>query len=152
MGHYFITGVVEVDLGRVVNPDSVGKERTRLTKGVVLALRELMKQAQPDDTSRDLAAFIAMALIKVGEDIEVSVIAWEKRDYWVKADRFRMEWDWAERLGNAMRVAVLADDWGSVAMTAVQIGQKLMKVEIPVHHRLGTPWVGAWKTLQNQNK
>ncbi|MEN6408151.1 MAG: hypothetical protein ABFD44_00400 [Anaerolineaceae bacterium] len=139
-------------MGRVVNPDSVGKERTRLTKGVVLALRELMKQTQPDDTSRDLAAFIALALLEVAEGIEVSVSAWEKRDYWVKADRFRMEWAWTERLGAAMRDAVLADDWGTVAMTGVQVGQKLMKVEVPAHHRLGTPWVGAWKELQKRSK
>ncbi len=135
-------------MGKVYNPDSAGKERTCMCKGVVLAIRELMRQAQPDDHSRDLAAFIALALIKIGESIDPSVTAWEKRGYWVKADRFRMEWSWAERLGQTMRQAVLEDDWGMVAATAAQVAQKLMSVQVSERHRLGAPWMGAWKDLQ----
>ena len=44
-------------MGRVINPESAGKDRTRLVKSTVLAMRELMRQTQPDDTSRDLAAY-----------------------------------------------------------------------------------------------
>jgi len=138
----------EAVLGRVINPEGVGKERTQLSRGVVLAIRELMKQTQPDDTSRDLAAFIALALLQIAATIDTSVTAWEKRGYWVKADRFRMDWAWAERFGNTMRQAVLVDDWGTVAMTSAQIAQKLMTVQVPVRHRLGTPWAGAWEQLR----
>jgi hypothetical protein len=137
-------------LGRVINPDSAGKERTRLTKEVVLAIRELMRQSEPDGYSRDLAAFICIALQQIWQTIDVSVIAWEKRGYWVKAERFRIEWAWAERLGVAMRQALMQDDWSKVAMTAAQIAQKLMKIQVAERHRLGSPWVGAWNIFSKQ--
>jgi hypothetical protein len=98
--------------------------------------------------ARDLAAFIALALQTIADGIDVSVAAWEKRDYWVKADRFRMEWAWAAPVGEKMRVAVLNEDWGNVAMLSAQIAQKLQKVKVSEKHRMGQPWVGAWEQIK----
>jgi hypothetical protein len=137
-------------LGRLINTESAGKTRTALTKSVVLALRELMRQTQPDDNSRDLAAYISLALAEISQTVEESVAAWEKKGYWVKADRFRMDWAWSGRLSEVMRKALMNDDWATIAMTAAQIAQKLMDVDVPVRHRLGTPWVGAWGKLKAQ--
>ena len=133
----------------IINPESAGKERTQLSKGIVLAIRELAKQSEPGTESRDMAAFISVALSTISEGIDVSVAAWEKRGYWVKADKFRMEWLWAGFYADKMKAAVLADDWASVAMTMTQVAQKLSKVEVPAGHRLGRPWVGAWKLLSS---
>jgi hypothetical protein len=137
-------------LSRIINPDSAGKERTRLTKATVLAVRELAKQTVPGTEARDLAAFIALALTIIADTIDVSVAAWEKRDYWVKADKFRMEWAWAGSLGAKMRRAVLDEDWGMVAQVAAQVASKLGKINVPAGHRLGHPWVGAWEELCKQ--
>ena len=134
-------------MSRVINPEGAGKERTRLVKSVVLAMRELMRQSEPNEHSRDLAAYIALALLEINETIESSVSAWEKKGYWVKADRFRMEWTWAERLGNQMRDAVIHDDWASIAMLVAQLGGKMNNVDVPIRHRLGTPWEGAWSKI-----
>lgn len=137
-------------MGRVINPEGVGKERTRLTKAIVLSIRELMQQKEPDQKTRDLAAFIAMALQAVADTIDQTVTAWEKRDYWIKADRFRMEWSWSQRLGDTMRQAVLEENWALVAATAAQVAEKLQKVKVSKRHRMGTPWEGAWEKLQEQ--
>jgi hypothetical protein len=137
-------------MSRVYNPDSAGKERNTLTRGVVLALRELMKQQGTDDLTKDLAAFVALSLDEISGTIEASVGAWEKRGYWVKADKFRLEWEWAGQCAKSMRDALLKDDWATVAMTSAKVAQKLGKVTVPERHRLGTPWVGAWKKLKTQ--
>lgn len=137
-------------MSRIINPESAGKDRTRMTKGIVLAVRELAQQTGPGPESRDLAAFIALALILISETIEVSVAAWEKRDYWVKADKFRMEWAWSGQYGEKMRRALQADDWGTVAIVAAQTAQKLGKITVPPGHRLGKPWVGAWEELKKR--
>ena len=68
-------------MSRVYNPDSAGKERNQLTRSIVLALRELMKQQGTDNLTRDLAAYLALALDEVNGTIEASVSAWEKRGY-----------------------------------------------------------------------
>jgi hypothetical protein len=140
----------EVILSRVINPESAGKERTRLTKGIVLAIRALAQQSEPGIESRDVAAFIALALLIISESIDISVAAWEKRDYWVKADKFRMEWAWSGQYAEKMKLAVLKDDWGSVAQIAAQTAQKLSKVTVPPGHHLGKPWVGAWEELKKR--
>lgn len=132
-------------MSRVINPESAGKLRNNLTRAVVLAIRELMKQPEPNETAHDLAAFIVLALEEIAATIDVSVQAWEKRDYWVKADRFRMEWDWAGTLGREMRSALRSEDWGKIAVTTAKVAQKLGKITIPQRNRIGTPWVGAYQ-------
>jgi hypothetical protein len=135
-------------MSRVINPDSAGKERTRLTKAILIAIRELARQSGPNAEARDLAAFIALALQTIAEGIDVSVAAWEKRDYWIKADRFRMDWAWAGQIGEKMKKAVLDEDWGNVATLAAQIAQKLQKVKVSENHRMGRPWAGAYQQLK----
>ena len=110
-------------------------------------MRELAKQADVTQDAKDLAAFIALALQSISEGIEVSVAAWEKRDYWVKADRFRMEWNWAGQMAGKMKTAVLKDDWATIAALLPQIAARLSKVQVSDNHRLGRPWVGAFKQL-----
>ena len=134
-------------MSRVINPESAGKDRTRLTKGIVLAVRELAKQQEVTDETKDLAAFISLALKTIYEGIDVSVQAWEKRGYWVKADRFRMDWIWTGQYADKIKAALFSEDWATIAMTIPQIAQKLSKVEVSANHRLGKPWVGAYKQL-----
>ena len=134
-------------MSRLINPDSAGKDRTRLSKAIVLAVRELAKQAEVTDEAKDLAAFISLALKTISEGIDASVAAWEKRDYWVKADRFRMEWMWSGQYAEKLKTAVLTDDWASVVMLSAQTAQKFGKVVIAQKHRIGKPWVGAFRQL-----
>ena len=139
-------------MSRVINPDSVGKERTRLIKSIVLCIRELAKQAKVTDESKDLASYIALALQAIAAGIDVSVAAWEKRDYWVKADKFRMEWMWAGQSAEKMKTAVLTDDWVTIATLMPQIASRFNKVEVSDNHRLGKPWVGAYTLLAFHRK
>jgi hypothetical protein len=142
---------LESSMSRIINPDSAGKERIRLLKAIVLAVRGLAQQTGPGAESRDLAAFIAMSLAAVSETIDISVAAWEKRGYWVKADKFRMDWAWTGQFAGKMRLAVLSEDWGTVAQVGAQTAFKLGKVNVGEHHRFGVPWAGAWQQLMRQN-
>ena len=131
----------------IINPDSAGKERTRLTKAIVLAVRQLAKQSEVNQEAKDLAAFISIALRIISDGIDVSVAAWEKRDYWIKADKFRMEWMWTGQLADKMKVAIFTNDWGTVAMLSAQIAQKFNKIEVSDNHRLGRPWEDAFQKM-----
>ena len=139
-------------MSRVINPDSVGKERTRLTKSIVLCIRELAKQAKVTPETKDMASFIALALQSISDGVDVSVAAWEKRDYWVKADKFRMEWMWTGQFAEKMKTAVLSDDWATIASLMPQIASKLNKVEVSDNHRLGKPWENAYALLALHRK
>jgi hypothetical protein len=139
-------------LSRIITTEGGTKERTRLSKAVVKAIRILAQQEKPDELSRDLAAFISIACEEMSKSVEVSVVAWEKKDYWVKADRFRMEWAWSGRSAETMKKAVLTEDWGTVAATSGLVAQKLMKVQLAPGARIGEPWVGAYKKLKADSK
>lgn len=139
--------IMEAALSRLIQTETVGQERKRLTKMIVISIRELMKQSNPDSSTKDLAAFIALALEAVDNTIERTVAPWEKRNYWVKADKFRREWAWAQKLGEEMRQAVFLEDWGEVAIISAQVGAKLGKLDVSPRHRMGKPWIGAWDRL-----
>lgn len=134
----------------IINPESAGKERAQLSRAIVLAVRELAKQTEVTDEAKDQAAFIASALRKISEGIDVSVAAWEKRGYWVKADRFRMDWMWTGQVADKMKSAILTNDWGAIAMLLPQIAQKFNKIVVSGNHRLGKPWAGAFKKSTSQ--
>jgi hypothetical protein len=134
-------------LSRVINPENSGKERTKLTKSIVKAIRELMVQREPNLLTKDLAAYISIALMDIHKTVDVSVVAWEKRGYWLKADRFRLEWEWAELYSRQLKEATLNEDWGSVALLSAKVAQKIANTQIAPNNRLGEPWQGAWEKL-----
>jgi len=130
-------------LSRVINPESSGKERTKLTKTIVKAIRELMVQKEPNKLTKDLAAYISIALMEISKTVDVSVVAWEKRGYWLKADRFRLDWEWTETLGEQMRDSLLNEDWAGVALLSAKIAQKFSNIQIAQNNRLDEPWHDA---------
>lgn len=145
------TNIMEAPLSRLIQTETVGKERERLTRMIVIAIRELMNQTSPDSNTKDIGAFISIALIAVHKTVERTVAPWEKRNYWVKADRFRINWAWAEIMGENMKEALLVDNWSEVAILTGQIGEKLSNIKVSPRHRMGKPWVGAWKQLIKPN-
>jgi len=134
-------------LSRVINLDGVGKERNKLVRTVATANRQLIRQTDVDLQTRDLASFVALGLEAIARTIDPTVEAWEKRGYWLKADRFRMDWAWAETQGKKMRTAVLGEDWASVAACAAAVAEKLMKVDEVKRLGESKPWSGAWERL-----
>lgn len=134
----------------IKNQESGTTLRNRLSRGIVLAIRLLMEQGAPDDDSLDKIAFVVLALNKIAESVDASATAWEKRDYWVKADAFRMEWEWVLDCSERLKDALLAKDWAQIASELIVVGQKLNKVQISPKNRIGEPWIGAYAALRKQ--
>ena len=134
-------------MSRVIQINGVGKERKQLTRATVLALRELAQQTEPNSKSRDLVAFIIISLEQINQTVEDSVLAWEKRGYWIKADRYRLEWSWTLKISKDLRQALHGEDWEKVAQSCVDLALKMNSIKLPKRHTLGTPWDGAWEKL-----
>ena len=132
-------------MSRIINVESAGKERTRLLRCILLGIRELGQQNEVNETTRDLVAFISLSLQQVNGLIDVSVTAWEKRGYWLKADRFRMEWIWTVDIGKKLSDSLIIEDWAQIAGLIGKTAEKLKSIHVPKHHKLGKPWEGAWK-------
>ena len=138
-------------MSRVINTDGVGKQRNQMSKAVLIAIRELAAKKQIDDEARDMAAFLSLALTQIHGTVDQSVIAWEKRDYWVKADQFRMQWAWAQSSAEKVKEAVLINDWGELAVLMPEIAAKLGAIKLPKSNTVGKPWNGALMELRKRN-
>lgn len=134
-------------MSRLVKPDGVGKQRDRLIKSVTLALRALAGKPQLDEEARDMVAFMALALREVEATIDVTCLAWEKRDYWLKADQFRREWDWTRTTADKLEKIVLENQWPELPAQMAGLMQHLAKVNLPKRNTLGEPWWGAYAAL-----
>ena len=137
-------------MARIISTESAGLERNQLVRAIVVALRELSQLKKFDVEASDLAAFIVLALGTVSKGVDASAIAWEKRGYWVKADRFRMEWAWADPLASKLRSALEAGDWSSIAALMLKLAERFKDVSVARNPRVGKPWVGAYSRMTLQ--
>ncbi len=134
-------------MGNLINPDGVGKRRDRLVKSAVLALRELAGHKRVNAETRDLVAFLALALKQVDETIDETCKAWEKRDYWIKADQFRQQWAWTTAAAAKLEQAVLENKWQLIPEVVPELAQRLSNVTPPKRVTVEKPWTGAYPTL-----
>lgn len=135
---------------RIIKTSTPGKERNRLSKAIVITIREFMRQQEPGKNTRDMISFIILALQEIADGIDKSVAAWEKRGYWVKADKYRMEWRWSGEIAGKLETAYQQDDWAEIANLLIQIMKNLDSVKVSDRHRMGKPWIGADKQYQKR--
>ncbi len=79
-------------MGRVINTDSTGKRRNQHMRTAAEILRRLSQKNGIDAEVKDMVATLVFCFREIDEGIEQSTIAWEKRDYWMKAEDFRRRW------------------------------------------------------------
>jgi hypothetical protein len=137
---------------RIIATSTPGKERAQLRKAIVITIREFMQQKKPDKSTHDMIAFIILALEEIAEGIDKSVAAWEKRGYWVKADKYRLEWQWAGITAKNLRTSFQKNNWAEVANILLEIMGKFDNIKVSSRHRMGKPWQGALRIFNELNQ
>jgi hypothetical protein len=133
---------------RIIATSTPGKEKAQLSKAIVITIREFMRQNEPDKQTKDMVAFIILALREISTGIDKSVAAWEKRGYWVKADKYRLEWQWTGQFSKKLQEAFEKNNWGEIAGFLVEIMRKFESIKVSDRHRMGKPWENALKKYQ----
>ena len=129
---------------QIIKTSTPGKERSRLSKAIVITIRNFMRQESPDDETNDMLAFIILALKEISDGIDKSVAAWEKRGYWVKADQYRLEWQWAGEMATKLQTAFQKEDWQKIAGLLIETMEKFSNIKVSDRHRMGKPWKNAF--------
>jgi uncharacterized phage-associated protein len=135
-------------VSQIINPSTPGKERNRLSKAIVITIRAFMRQEKPDKNTKDMLAFIILALREISNGIDKSVTAWEKRGYWIKADKYRMEWEWTSQYADQLHAAFNNEKWSEITALLMQIMGRFSDIKVSDKHRMGKPWIGALKQYQ----
>ncbi len=137
---------------QIIKTSTPGKEREQLSKAIVITIRNFMRQTEPDADTVDMVAFIILALREISDGIDRSVAAWEKRGYWVKADKYRLEWQWTGEFSSKLELAFDALEWKTVSTLLVEIMHRFGNLKVSDRHRMGKPWMGANLQYQKQRK
>lgn len=137
-------------MSRLIKPDGAGKQRDRLMKSVAWTLRDLAAKPKLDEDARDMTAYIALALREINATIDITCVAWEKRDYWLKADQFRREWMWVTPTAEKLEKVVLENGWQDLPMLMAGLMPKLTKVNLPKKNTFGEGWRGGYAALLEQ--
>lgn len=129
---------------QIIKTTTPGKEREQLSRAIVITIRSFMRQAKPDQETDDMLAFIILALNEISDGIDRSVAAWEKRGYWVKADKYRLEWQWSEHMAAKLQAAFEKKDWGAISESLLKTMGYFSSIKVSDRHRMGKPWSGAF--------
>jgi hypothetical protein len=124
--------------------------RNELLKALALSLRALAIKDEVDTESKDLIAFIILLLNRMTISIDTSVSAWEKRDYWVKADRFRLEWEWCTKQSSQLTDDLLGNNWNNIPNALSILSGKCSKIKLSAKILKTKPWIGAYEQFKKE--
>jgi hypothetical protein len=138
-------------MSRIINTFSPGKRRNQLRRTIAEILRRLMLKRELDPEAKDMAATLVFALRGIAETIDESTVAWEKRNYFLKADRFRRRWGWvtvhAERLHNL----VVDDGWEQLPQELATLAAYFSDVRVIKLTRPPSTWQSNYRLLKRES-
>jgi hypothetical protein len=139
-------------MGRVINPDSIGKRRNQLMRTSAEMLRHLSQKQTIDDEAKDMLALLTESLREIADGITESTRAWEKRNYWVKIEKFEQRWGWSDLSATQLEKMILRSDWGGVPSMMVKLLPHFADIKVTKFTRKSSEWEGAYqRLLQEQN-
>lgn len=134
-------------MSRVVAVDNVGTQRQRLRRTIAEALRHLMAKRDLDNEAQDLAALIVFSLREIDAGIEQTMAAWEKRDYYLKADRFLQEWTWVTPAADDLEKALRQGNWERLPAALAGLLGHFSDITINRMVRSKELWAGCYERL-----
>lgn len=137
-------------MGRIIRVESPTALRKKLRRTIAEAIARLEPLPPKDDEAKDLAALIVFALREVDASVEGSAMAWEKRNYYVKAERLRVEWQWVGRFSQRLSRVVLAGDWARVSAVCADLAPRVADAAGAKPRITPELWVGAYRRLAEE--
>ena len=136
-------------MSRITNVDGTPvAQRNRLRRTVAEILRRLSAMKTIDTEAKDMLAFIVIALRTMETSIEQSCVAWEKRDYYVKADQFRREWTWLAPAADRIEDLLLTEEWSLIPTELAGLAARFSDVKVNQMTKPATLWQGAYQKLR----
>ena len=132
-------------MSRVIHTQRPGKIRNQHRRTTAEALRRLSQKPQLDDEAKDLAALIVLSLHGIASTVEQTIEAWEKRDYYIKAERFRQEWHWLDRITDELSAVIYQNQWDQLPAILARLAPRFADIKIKQLTRKPAVWQGAYE-------
>jgi len=134
-------------MSRVINTANPAKLRNQARRTIAEMLRHLMFKRRVDDESKDMAALVVLALRDIAATVDVTTSAWENRDYYLKADRFRLEWEWVAPAADRLEAVVVNGQWDQLPAELASLAPHFADIRISKMTRTPEDWRGALQAL-----
>jgi hypothetical protein len=134
-------------MSRVINTNNPTRIRNQHRRTIAEILRRLSEKPAIDSETKDMAAMLVYLLREIDEGVEQTVKAWEKRDYWMKAERFLREWSWVREMAANLEDVIRNEAWELLPRLMVQLFPRFGDIQIKTMTRSATTWQGAFKKL-----
>lgn len=132
-------------MSRVIYTQRPGKIRHRHRRTIAEALRRLGQKPQLDDEAKDLIALVVFSLHGIADTVEQTIDAWEKRDYYIKAERFRQEWRWLGRITDELSAVLYESRWDQLPAVLAQLMLHFADIKVKQMTRKPPLWQGAYE-------
>ena len=137
-------------MGRVINTDSTGKRRNQIMRTAAEILRRLSQKTEVDADVRNMTALLVFLFRELDEGIESSAAAWEKRDYWLKADEFRQRWRWAGGMAEELQAMIFDANWELLPQVMIKLLPHFSEIKINKFTRKESLWAGSYDRLMRE--
>lgn len=138
---------MEYGMTRIINTANPGKLRHRARRTIAEVLRHLMRKKPTDPEAKDMAACVVFALRDIAATVDTTVEAWENRDYYLKADRFRLEWEWAGKQASQLERLIRQGRWSDVSQELARLVTRFGDIRIARTTRPASTWLGSYERL-----
>jgi hypothetical protein len=115
-------------------------------------MRRLATKQTVDQEAKDLLALIVFSLREISESVQDTIAAWEKRNYWVKAEHFRQKWAWAKTLEQDTSALVKQNAWDQIPALLPTLTEKINGILVKKYTRTNDLWQGAYGRLMTEQK
>lgn len=134
-------------MSRVISTEGPGKVRQQHRRTIAEALRRLSQKRRLDDESKDLAALIVLSMHEIANTVDRTIDAWEKRDYFMKAERFREQWRWLEPAADQLSSVIYEGRWDELPAILARLMPHFADVTVKQLTRKPSLWQGAYDRL-----
>ena len=137
-------------MSRIINVDNPSKTRNRNRRTIAEILRRLSEKQDVDDETKDMLAVIVYSLREINEGVEQSARAWEKRDYWMKAERFLREWSWTAEMAANIEDVIRNEAWDLLPELIADLFPRFADIQVKTMTRDPDVWRGAFRQLLSE--
>jgi len=137
-------------MSRVINIDSPTKRRNYNRRTIAELLRRLSQKPEIDDEAKDFICTIVFALRDISAGVERTALAWEKRDYWLKAERFARQWEWTVESAANIEDVIRNNAWDLLPQLLGELFPRFADIQIKTMTRKADVWRGAYSRLMEE--
>jgi hypothetical protein len=138
-------------MSRIVSTGGTpASQRNALRRTIAEVLRRLAGKREVDAETRDMLACIVLSLRGIHRNIDQSAEAWEKRDYYLKADQFRREWRWVTSTADRLHAILRDEHWHELPGALADLAPRFADVRVTQFTKPASLWNGAYRRLEEE--